>query len=252
MNARPILAVAAALLALDGCSHVAVKDLLANRDQVLRDTMSPDNLSSEVRHAVEDSATGASFTKMVVIFDALIEEDGRQPERRSVVRTLVNANKGLVERQDEWSNNDVPYRIRNLLTYGGFLPLRVQDALLAHETTEPASGVIEVVRFTPGALHPVDGKTYEYRFKWRWYGVPGRSTNSHTCRAGPSGPANMIHASLKGEAVPLSCEFRNENGALVERQDYAFLHDYGVAVDTRSATASLKANMRVIDVKITP
>jgi hypothetical protein len=252
MNMRPIVLWAAALFVLAGCSHVAVGDLLANREKVLHDTMSPANLSSEVRKAVEDTATGASFTKMVVIFDASIEEDGRQRERRSVVRTLVNASKGLVERQDEWSNNEVPYRIINSLTYGGFLPLRLQEALLARDTTELARGVIEVVRFTPGALHPVDGKTYGYELKWRWYGAPGRITSSYTCRAGPSGPANVIHTSLKGEAVPLTCELKDEKGVLVERQDYAFLEDYGVAVDTGFASSNVKAKMKVIDVKITP
>jgi hypothetical protein len=245
MNVKLNVFWAGALFALAGCSRLAVRDLLANREKILGDTMSPDKLSPEVRKAVEDAATGASFTKMVVMLDASVEESGRVVERRGVV-TLVNASKGLVERQEEWSQNDVPFRINNYLTYGGFLPLRYQEAHLARDESEPVLAVRAVVRFTPGGLRPVDGKAYEYEFRWK-----SGDLRKWACKAGSSAPASAIHTGLKGEAVPLTCEIKDARGAIVGREDHLFLEDYGVAISAGSSTSQTKAKLQVVDVKIT-
>jgi hypothetical protein len=241
----------AATLALGGCVRPAVKDLLADREKVLRDTMSPENLSPEVRAAVESEAgPSPSFSKMVVTLDSSVEQNGRVVENRGVV-TLVNATKGLVERQEEWSHNDVPYRINSQLTYGGFLPLRSQAAFLNRDSSELALGVRSVKRFTPGALHPVTGKEYEYQLEYGRAGSVASWTITVTCKSGPTTPAAATHRSLSGKAVQLACQRKDEKGVVLERIDYLFLEDYGVAVDTGSSSSQAKVKMKIVDVKVT-
>jgi hypothetical protein len=224
-----------------------VKEVVAHREQFLHDRMSPLALPEQVRVKVATAEPAkVPFTRVALGLESSVEEDGRVRKQR-LAQVFVNAGGGLVQRQEEWTANDLLYRINSTLSFGGFVDLRWEVALLGRDAVEPLVQATSVQRFATDALHPVPGR--DYRFDLVYGSGQQVFSQAITCKAAAPVPASTAHASLAGSAAELSCDVVDQTGVARVRTRYLLLEDYGVAVRLETTTPRSTETRKIVDVK---
>lgn len=222
-------AVAAALL-LCGCV-TRVADVVSNDHAYLDTNFSPTTLPASVARqvAVADEPP-MTFRHMALV---VLTRD-QYTRKLSVVQTKIvldNAGGGLVKRLTERTQSGIPSSQYYELSYRGILPLRWNLVKLYEEIGPPIREVTEFSRFDPLMLGEPGGELhYEYEER---SAMGGHSSDRvQICKIGKRHPARQIYLALAGDAVDLNCERRDDHGLIKDVSKWAYLPDYGVALQT--------------------
>lgn len=227
------------------------KAVVEDKEKYLNEKFDPSAARPAVLAAVKAVAPPAvRFKRLDASIVAVTDEQGKSETAQGKV-VMLDAGDGLVKVAVEYSNNDIPYRLNEMLTYRNVVALRWLAAFHSSNQARPTYEAVAMPAFAPGLEQPAAGK--EYIFKRLW-GVVGegysRGDIELRCKPGATLQAATLSAELSGEAVELECEKR-ERDVLVGREKYVMPLDLGVAFMTELTTSKSKAVFSFSEVQVT-
>ena len=245
--------IASTVLVLGGCATttVSTKEIVVDSRQQLAENFTPAQLSPAMRALVERNQPHPDrFKNMQVRYRIESEEDGRKQEAKSVVE-MVNLGKGYVQTRTELLRNDVPYRINLGLTYGGLYKLRTQTVFVGLSHAQPISETKELKRFDMALTNPVKGAKYTIdSTTGSVMQIMNFLPEVFSCEVGESQAATTIHPDLAGDALALHCTLIGMNDVVVFRHRFAWLTEYGVALQQEVADARTKHTFKVESISV--
>lgn len=237
---------------LAGCipQLTVTQNVLKDKDRFLNERFDPSVLRPAVREAFKGAGAAAVRFKRLEGSITAVTTQGDRSETAQGKLLMLDAGDGLVKIAVEYSRNDIPYRLNQMVSYRNVVSLRWVVISHAATRSQPLREVVSVPVATPGVEQPVAGMEYVYEVLW---GVVGEGIANHqiqvACKAGARVPAAAIAAGLPGEAVALLCEHK-EKDVLVGRERYQMVPELGVAFWSELASASSRTAFTLTDVKI--
>ena len=231
-------------LLLSGCADptlVKVKDIAADPSSYFSKNLSPESISPTVAAKLPTGNAKFDQLKLTTKIDFV---KGDKTESRTAVITYLNKGNGRIGKMIEFSNNDVPYEIDYLLTYQGIVSLGWQNVNLGYTYANPHYEMKDTPRFDP-ILSEV-GKEFTVKYM---LGAVNQTRNftayELTCKASGTRPASTIYSGFVGQATDFNCGLLSNN-IMIDRQHFAMLQQYGVAVLLDVSTSSMKIVYQVV------
>jgi hypothetical protein len=244
------LVLLAPLLAACVPQATSTRAVLADREKFLNERFDPSVLRPGVRDAFKVGSPAAVRFKRLEGSITAVTEEGNKTETAQGKLVLLDAGDGMVKAAVEYSRNDIPYRLNQMLSYRNLVALRWVAISHAATLSQALREVVATSVTTPGIEQPVAGREYVYKMLW---GLVGEGVAHNevqvSCKVGETVPASTVAAGLPGDAVELACE-NKEKDVLVGRERYRMVPELGVAFMAELTNSRSKTTFTLADVKI--
>lgn len=239
----------ACLLSVSACV-TKVTDVTANKMGYLTKNFSAQSVNESVTKSLpKETASVEKFRELKITFALETDTGSGQKVSSGCLATYLPAGRGFVQVLSEYSKNDIP----NLLTYEvryGMLPLRWQSVPLQEISANPIRETKKISRFEPFPTR-LGQKTIDEYVAGAIYDPVTDAPYQLICTATNVTQASKINPGLKGDAVEIECENRqNGTGTVFARTKWEMLSEYGIPVIVETKTASSKVQYRITDVNI--
>jgi hypothetical protein len=229
---------------LCGCvSTSSVKKFNENREKFLTNEFDVSTLPGGVRTPIERAfVDGRKFNKVVMQFD-VTETNNGVVKYLALSETLYGRDHGLTLYQDEWADNDIPYRVNNGSSLLGMVALDIGSVFLsqANYVRSPQDSVIKKINSidpSPVQIKEDSSLTIKYEI-----GTRAQIVNLHPCEwkftFGQRFPASQINPALQGDALDCEAVSSNDAGAVAVRTKYTYLLNYGFAITGKFSNSSV-------------
>ncbi len=235
-----------AILLTSGCATVETKEVVNNSQSYLSQNFTPSQIDPSVRLVIEKGPPLPTlFRTMKVTYSIDYNEAGRISQRISNY-DFKNLGNGYIQVRSEVLNNSIPYRINLNIGFAGISYLKTQTVFLGRSNALQPIEVKEIKRFDRSITLPIKGKTYKLEYKTGYTGqIMNFKDENVSCTAEDTQPASLIFPTLTGNAIPLTCSVVGQNNVVTAKLRYAWLEEYGIALEQESATAQQKAIFKI-------
>jgi len=242
-----VLSLAAAAAAAGCATTVPVKEVVSDPGTYLKQfaTVSP-----EIIAKLPKNEPAIAFMRMEIETKSTEIRTDQKPGDRDLTATRVLTNGGgnLVHAYDTIRNNGVPFRINYRTSYRGVVPLKWQTVFLNRQNTDVSYEIKTVKQFDSLAT---GRDKAEFNFS---YGSQPQIANYYdgreVCTLGPAKPARELHATLAGSMIEVSCDNYGANGQFSSKATYAYLSQYGVAVQISFVDSTTRTTNHITSLRI--